>query len=131
MFVDALTKPDLSKCTGALLHMLRSGSLKLVDEETELQLRANDAHRKDRSRAASERSLEAEHQNDCLFSWLFGLNEVHEERQFDFLTYFCEVGPPSIWQGKVFESFFVSVRRNWNGSLCPVSVVFFSLHSGI
>ncbi len=40
MFADALTKPDLSKCTGALLHMLRSGSLKLVDEETELQLRA-------------------------------------------------------------------------------------------
>ena len=106
MFVDALTKPDLSKCTGALLHML------VVDEETELQLRASDAHRKDRSRAASERSLEAEHQNDCLFSWLFNLNEMHEERQFDFLSLFCEVGPPSNWQSEDYESFCVSVSRN-------------------
>ena len=44
--VDALTKVDLSKCTGALLYLLKTGTFRLVDEASELERRATDANRR-------------------------------------------------------------------------------------
>ena len=60
MFCDSLTKTDLQKSAGALLHLLRTGYVKLVDETAELQVRASDASRKSRSHAASNRGLQLE-----------------------------------------------------------------------
>ena len=57
MFVDALTKADISKGAGALLHLLGSGKLQLVVEHDELSERAQDPKRKLRSKAASDRQL--------------------------------------------------------------------------
>ena len=91
--VDALTKVDLSKCTGALLYLLKTGTFRLVDEASELERRAIDSHRKDRSRNASERSLEAEDN----FSLLVQSCQANFEPVSHRLELLQHLGPPSIW----------------------------------
>eukprot|EP00435_Cladocopium_sp_Y103_P035246 s245_g9.t1 len=60
MPVDTLTKADISKGNGALLHLLRNASLRIEKEETELHRRQNEAVARSRTRRASERMLETE-----------------------------------------------------------------------
>ena len=91
--VDALTKVDLSKCTGALLYLLKTGTFRLVDEASELERRATDVSRKDRSRNASERSLEAEDN----FSLLVQFCQSNFESVSNRIEQFQFLGPPSLW----------------------------------
>ena len=91
--MDALTKVDLSKCTGALLYLLKTGTFRLVDEASELERRAIDSHRKDRSRNASERSLEAEDN----FSLLVQSCQLNFEPVANRIEQLQFLGPPSVW----------------------------------
>ena len=59
MVADMLTKADLGKGNGALLHLLRTGVLHIDDEANELKRRETSDGRA-RTRAATERLLEQE-----------------------------------------------------------------------
>ena len=59
MAADMLTKTDITKGNGALLHLLRSGSLHIDDEKSELKRRESHDGRS-RSRAAAHRLLSQE-----------------------------------------------------------------------
>ena len=59
MVADMLTKADITKGNGALLHLLRSGTLHIDDEQNELKRREEHAGRS-RSRAATRRLLSQE-----------------------------------------------------------------------
>ena len=69
MVADMLTKADITKGNGALLHLLRSGTLHIDDEQNELKRREEHAGRS-RSRAATRRLLsqeEAEENAEMVF----------------------------------------------------------------
>jgi hypothetical protein len=57
MPVDSLTKDDISKGNAALGSLLATGRLVLVDEDGEMPRRKHDPGSKDRSHAASKRTL--------------------------------------------------------------------------
>ena len=59
MIADTLTKADITKGNGALLHLLKTGVLKIDDEQKELR-RRGEAGGRLRSRAATTRLLESE-----------------------------------------------------------------------
>lgn len=84
MVLLAETLP-LQKSAGALLHLLRTGYVKPVDESAELQVRASDVSRKSGSHAASNRSLQLE---DCEKFLSF---VAHEK----LLELYSWLGPPS------------------------------------
>lgn len=60
MPVDLLTKDDFSKTNGALLHLLRTGMLKIDNEEAELLRRRGGGEARSRTRRSSERLLESD-----------------------------------------------------------------------
>eukprot|EP00959_Pyramimonas_sp_CCMP1952_P440870 9230197-Pyramimonas_sp.AAC.1 len=66
MPVDALTKDDITKGNAALASLLTHGKLVLVDEAEELDRRKKDPGNKDRSQAASRRTLA---KDSWLVSW--------------------------------------------------------------
>ena len=54
MPVDMLTKADMNKSTGALLHLLRSGMLRIDKEEVKMMKRQQSESARSRSRSSSE-----------------------------------------------------------------------------
>ena len=67
MPVDNLTKADISKGNGALLHLLKQASLRIEKEETELYKRQHEAVARSRTRRASERILSADDADESLY----------------------------------------------------------------
>ena len=63
MIADLLTKADVTKGNGALLHMLKSGNLRIDEEKNELQ-RRHDGAARSRTRAATERLLQSEAEDE-------------------------------------------------------------------
>jgi hypothetical protein len=57
MPVDMLTKADFAKTNGALLHLLRTGQLRIDKEDAEMMRRKRDESARSRSRRSSERLL--------------------------------------------------------------------------
>ena len=60
MPVDMLTKVDIGKTNGALLHLLRTGMLRIDKEEVEMMRRQRDESARSRTRGSSERLLAEE-----------------------------------------------------------------------
>ena len=60
MPVDMLTKVDMSKTNGTLLHLLRTGQLRIDKEDVEMMRRQRDESARSRTRRSSDRLLEAE-----------------------------------------------------------------------
>jgi hypothetical protein len=54
---DCMTKADVSKSNDALSHLLRHGTVSLVDESTEMGKRKEGSREKGRSKTASKRAL--------------------------------------------------------------------------
>ena len=54
---DCMTKADVSKSNDALSHLLRNGTVCLVDEGTEMVRRKEGTREKDKSKTASKRAL--------------------------------------------------------------------------
>ena len=69
MTVDALTKADPMKASGATDHFLKTGFLSLVDIQQELALRASDLKNKNRSNAASVARLLREYEQQGQHFW--------------------------------------------------------------
>ena len=65
MPVDVLTKSDITKGNGALLHLLRHASLRIDKEENELIRRKVNSEARSRSRPSSEKLLKEEEELDC------------------------------------------------------------------
>ena len=55
-----MTKSDITKGNGALLHLLRHACLRIDKEENELMKRQRDSNARSRSRASSNRLLKSE-----------------------------------------------------------------------
>ena len=60
MPVDMLTKVDMSKTNGTLLHLLRTGQVRIDKEDVEMLRRQRDESARSRTRRSSDRLLEAE-----------------------------------------------------------------------
>ena len=73
MVADMLTKADIGKGNGALLHLLRTGVLHIDDEASELK-RRHGAEGKARTRAATERLLDREEAEERKELSLFALS---------------------------------------------------------
>ena len=72
--VDMLTKVDIAKGNGALIHLLKSGALRLDKEDEELALRQADRAERSRTRKATERLLEDEgSEYRCLLTGLINI----------------------------------------------------------
>ena len=54
---DPMTKADVAKSNDALTHLLKSGTISLIDEEAEMLHRKNGNREKGRSKTASKRAL--------------------------------------------------------------------------
>eukprot|EP00435_Cladocopium_sp_Y103_P037516 s4112_g9.t3 len=57
MPVDTMTKVDFAKSNGALLHLLRTGALRIDKEEAEMMRRKRDVLARSRTRGSSEKML--------------------------------------------------------------------------
>ena len=55
---DIMTKADLSKGNDALEHLMKTGTIKLVEETEEMTARGKGMRNTNRSKAASKRELE-------------------------------------------------------------------------
>ena len=64
MPVDVMTKADITKGNGALLHMLKYGYLRIDKEEAELIRRRSDPSSRSRTRQSSERLLRSEEDSE-------------------------------------------------------------------
>lgn len=64
MPADIMNKVDVSKGNEALSHLLRTGYVRLTDEEKEMQSREEGTVEMGRSKAASRRVLENEENHD-------------------------------------------------------------------
>ena len=74
MPVDMLTKVDIAKSNGALIHLLKSGALRLDKEDEELVRRQADRAARSRTRKATERLLEDEElEYWCLLTGLINI----------------------------------------------------------
>ena len=60
MPADGLTHPDVRRSNGALEHLVKTGIFALVQEDVELKERSQGGERRSRSRAATNRRLQAE-----------------------------------------------------------------------
>jgi len=58
-----MTHEDIGRASGALLDMLRAGTLTIVREDVELLERSLSSERKSRSAAASQRRLASEEED--------------------------------------------------------------------
>ena len=65
--VDVLTKSDITKGNGALLHLLKHACLRIDKEENELLKRQRDANARSRSRSSSNRPLKSEEEVEEYF----------------------------------------------------------------
>ena len=64
MPVDVMTKADITRGNGALLHMLKHGCLRIDKEEEELSRRRQDPAARSRTRQSSERLLRSEEDSE-------------------------------------------------------------------
>jgi hypothetical protein len=60
MPVDMLTKVDFSKTNGTLLHLLKTGQLRIDKEDAEMMRRKRDESARSRTRRSSEKLLAEE-----------------------------------------------------------------------
>eukprot|EP00435_Cladocopium_sp_Y103_P027150 s2554_g6.t1 len=67
MPVDSMTKADLMKGNGTLLHLLKFATLKIDDEEKELCRRQRETSARSRTRRSSERLLEEDDEAQAYF----------------------------------------------------------------
>jgi hypothetical protein len=73
MPVDVMTKADITKGNGALLHMLKHGHLRIDKEENELIRRRSDPAARSRTRQSSEKLLQNEEEQEMeYFSEVLG-----------------------------------------------------------
>lgn len=65
--VDVLTKSDITKGNGALLHLLKHACLRIDKKENKLLKRQRDANARSRSRSSSNRPLKSEEEVEEYF----------------------------------------------------------------